>query len=169
MYGNTEIRKKSEMLLSLLVTFGWNRFETPLSHVRRSITLGDPATCMDIIVFLICNLDDNFGVQLLSLYKIDVPRGEENVAQNKSKDGEPDVDHTKSIRHGVEFILGSQQQINVRYRRVSKFIRKVLGIQKVYLQESQFVRQVCCENSFLFTNQTSFSRVISEVPPGFCE
>ncbi len=145
MYGNTEIRKKGERLVSLLVSLGWNRSDTPLSSLRRSITLGDPTTCMDIITFLICNLENDFGSQLLSLYKIDVPRDEENISRTKSKDWEPDVDHTQSIgiQHSIEFILGPQHQINVRFRRISKFIRSILGIHKVYLEESQFVRQVC--------------------------
>lgn len=145
MFANTEIRRKAERLASLLVSLGWKSSHTTLSALQRSLALGDPDTCMDIIIFLICHYGDDFGRDFLSLYKIDVPQDERNASETKVVDSETGVDQLESsnIRLGVEFILGGNHPFNVRFRRISRFSRDVLGMHRVYLQESQFARQVC--------------------------
>ena len=153
--------------MSLLVSLGWNKCDTRVSSIRRSVTLGDPGTCMDIIIFLLCHVDNDFGRKMLSLYKIDIPWGEGNLTQSKGKDGETDVDHASTIRNGIDFLLGPKHQLNIRFRRVSKFVREVLQIHKVYLQESQFVRQVCCGMSI--QQPQSISCITDYISTGICQ
>lgn len=145
MYSNNEIRRKAERLVSLLDSYGWKGGEVAPSSLQRSLTLGEPAIFMDIMKYLICHFWDYYGVQILGMYKISLCRDDRSSHNPEEKGGLTEVDHDarSSTCHSVDSVLGEQYPHTLRFRRVSRFVREVLGIHKVYVLESQFARKVC--------------------------
>lgn len=140
--STSEIQSKVSRVVTLLQSFGWSGTTVSSSSlVQQSMASGDPHIFINIFKFLIYHFWDDFGSHIVYLFKMRLPPDRAALEERNGEGRKTVVDHDQRA-NALAFMLGDKYSTTVKFRRVSKFAREVLGMHRTYLRECQFPKQV---------------------------